>query len=187
MSSRPSGSGRRPLCNGAAEIQSCEIQKIIKMKRLSDRSYFFDQGIFFECQRCGACCTGEPGVIYVDKDDVLRIAHYLDLSLTRLKKKYLYPYRDSYSIKEDTDGRCLFYQDGCMVYPVRPGQCSTYPFWFENLRSLKRWRRVSRECAGIGRGSFYSKVEILEILRLNFDAAIKSRINSNTEVFDGRN
>ena len=137
------------------------------MNRLGDRTYFFDDGIFFECQRCGACCTGEPGIIYVDDHDVLRIARFLGLPVSGFIKQYLYPLGNGYSIREDSNGKCLFYEDRCTVYPVRPGQCSTYPFWFENLRSLKKWRRVAKECAGIGRGSYYSKEHILSIVRSN--------------------
>ena len=157
------------------------------MNSLDDRSYFFDQGIYFECQNCGDCCTGDPGTIYVDRDDISRIARHLNSPVSHLIEKYLYPHKNSYSIREDSDGRCLFYKNnGCRIYPVRPNQCSTYPFWFENLRSLKVWRRVSRMCPGIGRGSFYSKKQILGIVHSNMDMVLKSRITSDTEVFDGR-
>jgi len=147
---------------------------------LDDRTYFFDKGIFFECRRCGACCTGEPGIIYVDNGDVLRIARHLGLPATRFIKAHLYPFGDSYTIREDSEGRCLLYEDGCTVYPVRPNQCRTYPFWFENLRSQKKWRRVSRECPGIGSGLLYSKSQILEIVRSNMDSVIKRRIKSTS-------
>ena len=156
------------------------------MNRLIDRTYFFDEGIFFECQRCGACCTGEPGIIYIDDDDVLRIAQFLDLPASSFIKQYLYPYGNGFSVLEDSTGKCLLYEDRCTVYPVRPGQCSTYPFWFENLRSLKKWRRVAKECAGIGRGTHYSKEHILSIVSSNMDSVIKSRV-AGTEAFDGGN
>jgi len=150
------------------------------MNRLDDRSYFFDQGVCFECQRCGTCCTGDPGSICVDNNDISRIARYLDFPVSHLMEKYLHPHKNSYSILEDSDGRCLFYEDaGCRIYPVRPNQCLTYPFWFENLRSLKEWRRVSRECPGIGSGSFYSKEQVIEMVRSNMDTILKSRITSN--------
>jgi len=152
------------------------------MNRLYDRSYFFDQGICFECQRCGTCCTGDPGSIYVDDKDISRIARYLNLPASHLREKYLYPHKNSYSILENSDGRCLFYEDaGCKIYPVRPNQCATYPFWFENLRSVKEWRRVSRECPGINRGSLYSKEQVLEMVRSNMDMVLKSRITSSKE------
>ena len=128
------------------------------------RSYFFDDGLFFECRRCGTCCTGEPGIVYVQADEVARIARYLDQTVASFTAAYLFPFRKSFSIREHADGRCRFYQHGCTIYPVRPRQCRSFPFWFENMRSLKKWRQVCRACPGIGHGRHYSKAEILEII-----------------------
>ena len=33
----------------------------------SDTIPWFKEGLKFECQRCGRCCRGEPGVIWVNK------------------------------------------------------------------------------------------------------------------------
>lgn len=129
---------------------------------LIDHTYFFDQGLNFECQRCGQCCTGESGTIYVSPKEMVTLAGHLGITVDLLIETYLYPFRDSYSIREDDQGRCLFYDRGCGIYPVRPLQCSSYPFWFSNLRSEKRWRALLRECPGIGRGRLYTKAEILE-------------------------
>ena len=139
------------------------------MKRLYNRSYFFDQGIHFECQQCGVCCTGDPGIIYVGKDELARIAEYLSLKVPFFIEKYLYSIKNGYSIRELADGRCSFYENGCTIYPVRPNQCKTFPFWFENLRSAKKWKRISRECPGIGCGPLYSKEQILEIVQSNMN------------------
>jgi uncharacterized protein len=149
------------------------------MGRLYDRSYFFDQGIHFECQQCGACCTGDPGIVYVDTDEVIRIAEYLSEDISFLIDTYLLPLRAGYTIKEHSDGRCFFYHNGCIIYPVRPNQCKTYPFWFENLRSNKKWKRVKRECPGIGCGPLYPKEKILEIIQSTMDAVVKSYLTGN--------
>lgn len=134
------------------------------MDLLSNCSYFFDNGIRFQCQRCGACCTGEPGTIYVEQSEIPRIAHFTGIPLHDIIEKFLYPFRDSYSIREDQEGRCFFYNNGCTIYPVRPNQCRSFPFWLENLRSEKEWRWVSDRCPGIGRGKLYTKMQILEIV-----------------------
>jgi Fe-S-cluster containining protein len=144
------------------------------MKRLSDRSYFFEQGIHFECLRCGACCTGDPGIVYADKNEALRIAEYLSIEFSLFAEAYLYPIREGYGIREHSDGRCFFYDNGCTVYPVRPRQCRTYPFWFENLRSVKNWKRISEACPGIGRGALYSKEKILRIVHSAMKAEVES-------------
>jgi Fe-S-cluster containining protein len=146
------------------------------MKKLYNRPYFFDQGIHFECQQCGVCCTGDPGIIYVGRDEIHRIAENISMDISPFIERYLYPFRTGYSIKEHPDGRCLFYEDGCTIYPVRPDQCKTYPFWFENLRSIKKWKRLARECPGIGSGPLYSKEKILVIVQSTMAAAVKSFI-----------
>ena len=138
------------------------------MENLNSRSCFFDKGIRFECQQSGACCTGSPGTIYVDKSEVSSLAKFLKIPVTDFKKKYLYPFKNSYSIREHPDGRCFFYENGCGIYPVRPGQCSSYPFWVINLRSEKKWQSVSKERRGIGQGRLYSKKKILEIVQTTF-------------------
>jgi len=149
----------------------CEL-----MKRLYNRSYFFDQGIHFECQQCGVCCTGDPGIIYIGKDELTRIAEYLCVQVPFFIENYLYPIKTGYSIKEHADGRCFFYENGCTIYPVRPHQCKTFPFWFENLRSAKKWKRISKECPGIGCGPLYSKEQILEIVQSNIDIVVKMNL-----------
>jgi Fe-S-cluster containining protein len=152
------------------------------MKKLYNRSYFFDQGIHFECQRCGACCIGDPGIVYVGIDEVTRIAEYLSDEIFSVADKYLFPLRAGYRIREHSDGRCYFYDNGCTIYPVRPHQCKTYPFWFENLRSSKKWKRVLRECPGIGCGPLYPKEKILEIVQSTMDAVVESYLKDNSKI-----
>jgi Fe-S-cluster containining protein len=144
------------------------------MKKLSNRSYFFDRGIYFECRRCGACCTGDPGIVYADKEEAMRIAEYLCMGFSFFADMYLYPLRAGYGIKEHSDGWCFFYDNGCTIYPVRPNQCRTYPFWFENLRSVKKWQRACNACPGIGNGALYSKEKILKIIHGTMKAAVES-------------
>lgn len=128
-------------------------------------AYFFDDGLYFKCIQCGDCCTGEPGTIYVSAAEIESIAAHLQLAVDEFRAVYLYPYKDSYSIKEDHRGHCLFYQEGCTIYPLRPLQCRTFPFWFSNVRSESRWRRIADQCPGIGHGKRYSREEIIKIAR----------------------
>ena len=128
-----------------------------------DRAYFFDEGLRFECQGCGACCTGDPGTVYVGPDEINRIAGYLGLDAAAFKETYLYAYKDSFSIREDHHGNCLFFHHQCAIYPVRPLQCSTFPFWFSNLRSQAGWDALQHQCPGIGQGRLYSKQEIIAL------------------------
>jgi uncharacterized protein len=134
------------------------------MNPLDQHSYFFDEGIRFGCRRCGACCTGAPGLVRIDAAEIAAVAGYLGLPEHRVVDVYLDPWQNGHRIKEATDGRCLFFEAGCRVYPVRPRQCRTFPFWFANLRSEARWEIIRRQCPGIGTGRRYTKAEILDIL-----------------------
>ena len=138
------------------------------MSKLYDRPYFFDKGINFQCQRCGACCTGTPGTVYLIGEEITHIANFMMVPESNFIDKYLYPFRDSYSIREHSDGRCFFYENGCTIYPARPNQCSSFPFWFNNLRSEKEWKKVSNDCTGIGKGNLYEKEKILKIAQSTF-------------------
>ncbi|MFY9397367.1 MAG: YkgJ family cysteine cluster protein [Desulfomonilia bacterium] len=132
------------------------------LKALKSRSYFFDHGIRFECQRCGACCNGDPGVVYVDDREITEIAGFVDIPRDVFIERCLYLLKTSHAIRETHDGRCIFYENGCAIYPVRPLQCRTFPFWFQNMRSRYAFKDVEAFCPGIGKGRLYSKEEILE-------------------------
>ncbi|EKD52220.1 MAG: hypothetical protein ACD_62C00083G0022 [uncultured bacterium] len=134
------------------------------MKDQHDPACFFDDGIRFECQQCGACCTGDPGTIYVSAEEIKKIAAHNKRPIKRFVKEYLYPFKDSYSIREHGDGRCYFFETGrgCTIYAVRPQQCRTFPFWFSNLRNEAYWQVIANGCPGIGKGRCFSKGEIIE-------------------------
>jgi Fe-S-cluster containining protein len=126
--------------------------------------YFFDRGLRFECVQCGRCCTGDPGIVYVAPEELAPLAAHLEISLEATIRRYLAPWGDGHTIREAPDGSCLFYHRGCTIYPVRPTQCRTWPFWMQNLRTPARWEQVARSCPGIGRGRRYTREEILTLL-----------------------
>ena len=125
--------------------------------------YFFDEGLSFECRRCGTCCTGAPGTVYVAPDETMPLAKYLGLQLSELIHQHLYPFKDSFSIREDDNGNCRFFDQGCRIYPVRPFQCRSFPFWFSNLRSEAIWKQVCLQCPGIGKGQWFSREQLMAI------------------------
>ena len=53
-----------------------------------------ENGIRFSCQMCGGCCRGfNEGEVYLYKDDIFRLADYLNISgmeeLRNFTKKYV--------------------------------------------------------------------------------------------------
>jgi uncharacterized protein len=131
---------------------------------LGQRPYFFDGGIRFECKQCGQCCTGDPGLVRVSEKEILVICGFLEMGFTEFADRYLHSYGGWQVIREDRDGRCLFYENGCRIYGVRPLQCRTFPFWMKYLRSEKAFRTLKPSCSGLGKGRLFSKDEILAIL-----------------------
>jgi Fe-S-cluster containining protein len=71
------------------------------------------------------------------------------------------------TLREKLNGDCVFYDRaaGCTVYPVRPRQCRTWPFWESNVATEAAWLRTCEICPGAGTGDLVSVEEITR--RLN--------------------
>ena len=108
-------------------------------------------GLRFECTRCGACCTGGHGFVWLDDGDVVRIAGHLDLSLDDFGRRYVRQVGGRYALLESPkDGACVFLSgERCSIYDARPAQCRSFPFWDRLLASPERWRQAALECEGI--------------------------------------
>ena len=126
--------------------------------------YFFDDGLNFECQRCGRCCTGTPGRVRLSAEERRVLAAFLKMSEGSFVAECCRPAGEVLSLRERDNGDCIFYESGCKVYEVRPAQCRLYPFWLSILRSEERWHEEGRSCPGINRGRRHSREEILERL-----------------------
>lgn len=127
------------------------------------REKWYKDGIRFECTGCGDCCRckpGEEGYVYLSADDIAAMSSYLKMDEEAFREKYTVRKGQNIIIK-DFDKDCLFLVSGkCKVYPVRPPQCKTWPFW-EICLVPKAWKeKVIGECKGVGRGKLYSKEEI---------------------------
>jgi uncharacterized protein len=119
---------------------------------------WFSRGLRFSCARCGACCTGEPGFVWVSHDEIAALVHALGLPLEEFARRYLRLVRGRVSLKEKPNGDCVFFgrpEKRCRVYAARPVQCRTYPFWPEILRSPREWEAAGDYCPGIGSGKLW--------------------------------
>ena len=129
---------------------------------------WYSCGLNFECTGCGNCCAGpEEGYIWITKPEIEFLAEHLGTPVEAVRQKYLKRYGLRFSIIEDkSTNDCLFLTGakdgcrGCAVYPVRPNQCRTWPFWDTNLSSPDAWNWAATRCPGINRGRFYSFEEI---------------------------
>lgn len=120
---------------------------------------WYHAGLQFECTQCGNCCTGSPGFVWVTEDDVRAIADYLDKPIGEIRLMHTRPARGKSSLTEFANGDCTFLDPqtrGCKIYPVRPIQCRTWPFWNSNIATPEAWQETCRDCPGAGNGPLYS-------------------------------
>ena len=128
---------------------------------------WYHKGLRFECTQCGRCCTnrGEYSFVYLTRADVKAIAGYLGLDRAEFLKRHCVRHEGLVSLRMDSPA-CEFLRADrtCGIYPVRPKQCATWPFWRENLEP-EAWEEVAEECPGIGKGRVYSRAEIERTVR----------------------
>lgn len=126
---------------------------------------WFSKGLKFDCRRCSGCCRGEPGYVWIGKDEIAQMADYLLLPVEEFSTNYVRQVGYRYSLKELPGGDCILWggvDKGCLVYPVRPVQCQTFPFWSINIETETDWERASKRCPGVNNGKTYSLDEILK-------------------------
>ena len=124
---------------------------------------WYQDGLNFTCTQCGNCCTGAPGVVWVTEEEIRQIAEFRGKTVgeTRLLDTRLVGGR--VSLREYANGDCVYFDGAtrrCTVYPVRPMQCRTWPFWNSNLESPADWKSIQSVCPGAGQGTFFSLEQI---------------------------
>jgi Fe-S-cluster containining protein len=144
----------------------------------TDSDLWYRDGLSFSCTQCGNCCTGAPGYVWISDVEIGRMAEYLKISREEVIDQYCRRVGNKISLQErrTAEGNydCIFLEERrtgvsgppkrtCTVYPVRPLQCRTWPFWDGNLMSRENWERASKRCPGMDRGKPHSlkKIEAL--------------------------
>lgn len=133
-----------------------------------------ERGLRFGCTCCGNCCSGPPGYVLFDGEEAEAIAGHLGLTLERFAQRYVKLTALGPSLRERRTRfghDCIFLDRQsvpgkavCGIYPVRPRQCRTWPFWPQNLRSSDHWAQAGAGCPGIDRGKLHAPQQI-RILR----------------------
>jgi uncharacterized protein len=129
---------------------------------------WYKDGLHFTCTRCGHCCTGEPGYVWVTDEELRAIADYRGESLEEVRALYTRWTNRGRTLREKANGDCAFYDKaaGCTVYSVRPPQCRTWPFWESNVLTPQTWEITCAVCPGSGKGELISSEEITRRLRV---------------------
>lgn len=126
---------------------------------------WYGDGLRFACTRCGNCCRGE-GYVWVDADAISGIADHLAMPTETFTREFVRRVGDRFSLVDKPNLDCVFWdsQEGCQIYPVRPTQCGTFPFWKDHLQTRGAWEAASSECPGMNRGPLHDATEIRRIL-----------------------
>ena len=129
---------------------------------------WYQDGLRFRCTRCGDCCTGAPGFVWVADADLSAIAAHRGETPEEVQAFYTRRTTRGRTLREKANGDCVFYdrEHGCTVYPVRPPQCRTWPFWESNVASPERWQQTCAVCPGSGQGELIPAEEITRRLRV---------------------
>lgn len=128
---------------------------------------WYRTGLKFECSQCGNCCTGTPGFVWVTDADIESIAQYLGKPLGEIRLLHTRPAQGRLSLTEYLNGDCTFFDPQtrrCRIYPVRPVQCRTWPFWHSNIATPQDWVRTCQVCPGADHGTLVSLEYIQESL-----------------------
>jgi Fe-S-cluster containining protein len=128
----------------------------------TSRPWYHD-GLAFRCTQCGNCCTGTPGYVWVDESEIAAIANYLDKPIGEIRLMHTRPVRGLVSLSEFGNGDCTFFDPQtrrCRIYPARPRQCRTWPFWRSNIATPEDWERTRKTCPGAGCGDLVTLEQI---------------------------
>jgi Fe-S-cluster containining protein len=129
---------------------------------------WYRDGLRFQCTRCGNCCTGAPGYVWVTPDELRALADHLGRPVGEVRALYTRRTQGRVTLREKANGDCVFYEKGvgCTVYPVRPAQCRTWPFWESTTETPAAWERTKQGCPGAGQGELISAEEITRRVRV---------------------
>jgi Fe-S-cluster containining protein len=129
---------------------------------------WYKDGLRFQCTQCGDCCTGAPGFVWVNAEEIRLLAEAVTGgNVAAFEKKYVRLVGVRKSLIEYANGDCVFFDTKlrkCTVYEARPRQCKTWPFWDSNLKSPEDWQHTCEVCPGSGKGKLY-ELDLIEAQR----------------------
>ena len=126
---------------------------------------WYKDGLKFQCTGCGDCCTGAPGYVWVNKQDIAALAKVVGVTPAEFEDQYVRTIGVRKSLIELPNYDCVFLDSAtrkCRVYAARPRQCRTWPFWDSNIRTPEAWAVTCEVCPGSGKGKVYQLEQIHE-------------------------
>lgn len=113
----------------------------------------------FECHRCGHCCSGQSGFVWLKEGEIERLAATLGATPAAFAARHVRTARDPRSGElrsalretEAEGGRCtlLVGRNTCSAYAARPDHCRTFPYWDSVLGEPAAFEAARATCPGI--------------------------------------
>lgn len=116
-------------------------------------------GLRFTCTECGDCCTGAPGYVWVNQQEIDAMAARIGMPVAEFERRHVRQIGVRRSLKERKNFDCVLLDPEtrkCTAYEARPRQCRTWPFWDSNLKSPEAWAHTCEVCPGSGQGKLHS-------------------------------
>lgn len=115
----------------------------------------------FDCHRCGHCCTGGEGHVWLEDGEVLAMAEAKGMDPAAFERLHVRtvpdprePSRLRRSLRETDEGsggRCTLLEGAnhCSVYTARPSHCRTFPYWLSVMETEDGFEAARATCPGI--------------------------------------
>ncbi len=113
----------------------------------------------FDCDKCvecgGKCCYGESGYIFATIAEIKAVSDFLDIPFEDFCLIYVkrvgmrFSFIEKLCIEKEKGVSCVFFDEKnnqCSIYPVRPKQCKTFPFW--NVYKQDK-NELTQRCIGV--------------------------------------
>jgi Fe-S-cluster containining protein len=145
-----------------------------------EKELFYADGLRFSCKRCSSCCRYDQGFVYLSQKDINKLSSVLKMDVNGIISAYCRWVAGGngetvLSLKEKPNNDCILWDDGCTVYPARPFQCVTFPFWNSIIASEQYWEIASSGCPGMNCGELHTREEIDKISALCSSQTIISK------------
>uniref|UniRef100_A0A7S1FR63 Zinc/iron-chelating domain-containing protein n=1 Tax=Corethron hystrix TaxID=216773 RepID=A0A7S1FR63_9STRA len=143
-------------------FQQALYRKEIASSQKTESSWLDSVSILpFDCTSCGKCCR-TIGNVFMSPEELLAAAEFMNMTADRFiqvyaerkivdpssaKKENVLPWILLRNEEREQSPACVFLDEEsnqCTIYPVRPVQCSTYPFWSNIMESKMRWNEEVR-------------------------------------------
>lgn len=113
----------------------------------------------FACHRCGHCCSGGSGHVWLEPGEIESMAARMGCSAESFTRRHVRnaldprtgSQRPALRESDDAGGRCalLVGRNQCGVYDARPQHCRTFPYWESVLAGGVAFESARATCPGI--------------------------------------